>query len=296
MELNPPTKHPEDHRSETFLDRIVWLLKGFAFPIWSRPYYRKAAKKPMGTALIFLVLFAMLQSGFSTITTAINLNKFGLEIKEAYATGEIPDITIENGRATVSGSGRYIAENNRQIIAVDTTGAMQEINTNQYSEGFLLTRDEFHLVNEDGYRVLPLSDINDTFGNPIILDAGNVIDFWGNFSLIIDVVVLVGGFFFFSLGRFIYLAVLGLIVWGAASINNKGVDFGKILITGIYANVPTTYLMIILRNIGISFFGLRGFILFVIWGIAIAYVLKTEKTEQINDGISGTAEAVEGSS
>jgi len=109
---------------------------------------------------------------------------------------------------------------------------------------------------------------------------------WSTISRIINILVLGGGGLFFSLGRFIYLVLLGLIVWGAASITDKGVDFSKILITGIYANVPTTYLMFILRRIGISFFGLRGVILFVIWGIAIAYVLKMDKVDPLQVNLS----------
>ena len=239
----------------------------------------------MGAALVFLLVFAILQTMVNTITVSINLGQFGREIEAAYLSGDIPNIRISNGRATVSGSGRYIFESNRQIIALDTTGAMQEINTKQYSEGFLLTQDEFHLVNEDGYQVLPLSDLNSTFGDPIVLNADSMTNLWSSISLVIRVIVLGGGFLFYSLGRFLYLALLGLLVWGAVAITNKNVDFNKILITGIYANVPTTYLMFILRKLGITFFGLRGVILFVIWGIAIAYVLNADKADPAGDNL-----------
>lgn len=279
MNYSHPMDDEENQGTTSFLQHIVWLLKGFIYPIWSRPYYKEASHKPMGTALVFLLVFAILQSMLTTGSVALSLNQFGSEIEDAYLTGEIPDIIIQNGKASVSGSGRYIIENNRQIIAVDITGAMREINTDQYSEGFLLTRDEFHLVNEDGYQVLPLSDLNMTFGNPIVLNADSLTGFWAGFSVIINTIVFVGGFLFFSLGRFVYLVLLGLMVWGVISISHKGFDFARILITGIYANVPTTYLMLILRQLGISFFGLRGVILFVIWGIALAYLLKSDQEE-----------------
>lgn len=289
MEYTSPINQQEDQAPANLSEKFIWLLKGFIFPIWSRPYYREATTKPMGAALVFLLVFAVLQSIVTTGSVALSLSQFGREIEAAYLKGDVPNIIIENGIATVSGSGIYIIENYRQIIAVDTTGSMQEIDTTLYSEGFLLTRDELHLVNEDGYQVLPLSDFNKAFGNPIILDAANVTNLWSRIALVIDIIVLGGGFLFFSLGRFVYLALLGLIVWGVVSINNKGYDFGKVLITGIYANVPTTYLMFILRKLGISFFGLRGVILFVIWGVAMAYVLKMEKTDLIPDDLTGMA-------
>jgi hypothetical protein len=286
MDYSPPNTPPENQEPTTFLQKVTWLFKGFVYPIWSRPYYKEAASKSMGTALVFLLVFALLQTIVASISVSLSLSNFNDEIDTAYLSGEIPDITIENGIATVSGVGRYIVENNRQIIAVDTTGTMQEINTNQYSEGFLLTRTDFHLVNEDGYQVIPLSDLNQTFGNPIILNADSVTGLWSKLAVFINVLVLVGGYLWFSIGRFIYLALLGLIVWGAVSISHKNVDFAKILITGIFANVPTTYIIFILRKIGFSFFGLRGLILFVIWGIAIAYILKKETSETLSDDLS----------
>lgn len=281
MEYSPPINSDQSQDASSFLEKTIWLLKGFVFPIWSRPYYREAAGKSMGAALIFLLIFAFFQSIVSTFSVALNLSQFEREIERAYLNGEVPNITIENGRATASGSGQYMIENGRQIIAVDTTGVTREIDTVRFSEGFLLTSDEFHLVNEDGYQVIPLSDLNKTFGNPIVLDAASVTGFWGKIALIIDMIMLGGGLLFFSLGRFVYLTLLGLIVWGAVSISHKRFDFGKILITGIYANVPTTYLMFVLRKVGISFFGLRGMILFVIWGIAIAYVLKVDNGDNL---------------
>lgn len=274
------SSNPEQPAGPTpFLDKLIWLLKGFVYPIWSRPYYREAAKRSVGAALIFLLLFALLQSIVSTVSVGLNLAQVSREIEAAYLSGEMPDITIESGLATVSGSGRYLIESNRQIIAADTTGEILEIDTDLYSEGVLLTRDELHIVNEDGYQVVSLSDLNKTFGNPIVLDGASVSGLWSSLALIILIVVLGGGILFYSVGRFIYLALLGLLVWGAVSLSSPKYDFGKILITGIYANVPTTYITFILRKVGASFFGMRGLILFVFWGIALAFILKTDQID-----------------
>ncbi len=267
---------PQDDQGEkrTFAEKLNWLFKGFVYPLWSRPFYKEAAGKRLGTALVFLLIFALLQTIITTTIIAFNLSSFGREIESAYSSGEIPDIRIENGVASASGSGRYLIENNRQVFGVDTTGTTTQIDTSQYSEGLLLTRTEIHLVNEDGYQVIPLTEVNQTLGDPIVLDGSNVTRLWYGISVFVDLAMLVGGFLFFSAGRFVYLVLLGLVVWGASSLSKKGVDFAPVLITGIYANVPTTYLMFVLRKIGIAFFGLRAVILFIIWGIAIAYFLK----------------------
>jgi hypothetical protein len=269
--------------AERAVDKLIWLLKGFVYPLWNRPFYKEAAKRGMGLTLVFLLIFALLQTIITTTTVASSLSRLSGEIEQAYESGEIPDIRIENGIATSSGTGKYLIENNRQLVAIDTTGATSTIDTNRFSEGILLTRTEVHLVNEDGYQVILLKDLNQTFGNPIVLDSASVTKLWSRIAVFIDLAVFFGGYLFYSVGRFIYLVVLGLVVWAAASLSKKGVDFAPVLITGIFANVPTTYLMFLLRNIGVTFFGLRALLLFGIWGIAIAYVLKEPEEHPVTD-------------
>jgi len=273
---------PEEGK-ERAADKLIWLLKGFVYPLWNRPYYQEAAKRGMGWTLVFLLLFSLLQTIVTTATVASSLSGLSTEIEQAYESGEIPDIRIENGIASTSGSGKYLIANNRQLVGIDTTGATTAIDTKQFSEGILLTRTEIHLVNEDGYQVIPLTDLNQTFGNPIVLDSASVTRLWSRIAVFINLAVFFGGFLFFSVGRFIYLVMLGLVVWAAASLSRKGVDFAPVLITGIFANVPTTYLMYLLRNIGFTFFGLRALLMFVIWGIAIAYVLREPGGQAVSD-------------
>jgi hypothetical protein len=261
---------------ERFEDKLIWFLKGFIYPLWNRPYYKKATQKRMWPALLFLLGFAILQTGIASTTAAINLARFGRDIDTAYQSGEIPEIRIENGIAVVSGTGSYQIENNRQFIGIDTTGEIREIDTSRFSEGILLTRTELHLVNEDGYQVLPLSDLNNTLGNPITLDGPSISRLWSGVALFVNIAVIVGGFLFYSFGRFIYLVLLGLLVWAAVSLSRKKVDFAPILITGIYANVPATYILFTLRKIGATFFGLRAIVLLIIWGLVISYVLNEE--------------------
>lgn len=279
----------DQNNREGFSEKLLWLLKGFIYPLWNRDYYKEGTRRGMGMALAFLLLFALLQTIVVTITAASSLSGFGSEIEEAYRSGEIPDIRIENGIASASGSGRYLIENNRQLVGLDTTGSTLEIDTSRYSEGVLLTRTEIHLVNEDGYQVFQLSELNKTFGNPIVLDAASVTRLWNRIAVFIDLSVFFGGYLFYSVGRFIYLVLLGLIVWAAASLSKPGVNFSPVLITGIFANVPTTYLTYILRKAGLSFFGLRALILFTIWGITVAYVLKTQEQSQAADDSEGSA-------
>ena len=112
------------------------------------------------------------------------------QIQQAFADGEIPEITISNGIAEVSGEQPFImldgadANGQSMFVAVDTTGKIKKIDTG-YSQGFLLTRTELHVVNpQNGYQVVPLSDINTMFSqDPIIINAQTTSQAWGVMSI-----------------------------------------------------------------------------------------------------------------
>ena len=94
--------------------------------------------------------------------------------------------------------------------------------------------------------------------------------------MIIDLTVFIGGFFFNVLARFTYIALLGLIVWGIVSIKHQGTGYNLILITGIYADVPASYLFFLLKKIDLTFCGLKLILQIVIWAIVMWYLLKAE--------------------
>ena len=267
----------EENESEKgLLPGILWLLKGFVFPCWSRIFYKKASQKRVLIAVLFLLIFAFVQTSITTVQVAIAMNNIGGELKGAYEREELPSIIIEDGVARVDGQQQYISSFERTILAIDTTGNSQGIDTKLYSQGTLLTHNEIHFVDETGYQVIPLSELNEIFGNPIVLDKTQVLELWNNIALIINIAAFFGVYIWNTLVRIAYIALLGLLVWGVVSRKHKEVGFSQILITGIYANVPTIYLMFLLKKIGISFCSLDIILLIIIWAFAMRIVLKAE--------------------
>jgi len=261
---------------EGFMSKLLWLFKGFIFPCFSPAFYEKAAKKRLIIAVVFLFIFAIIQSLISVVSASLSMRVFSEEIKRAYEQGTFPIISIKDGIASVKGIQPYVYSSKRDVIVIDTTGKVQEIDTKTFSRGILLTRTELHFVNEDGYRVVPLNDLHESFGNPIILDKDHVLKLWSTLILVIDLVVLVFGFLWNSVVRLGYIALIGLLVWGVVSLMRKGLGFSPILITGIYANVPALYLSFILKKVGVSFFSLNTILLVIIWAIALISVLMKE--------------------
>jgi hypothetical protein len=84
----------------------------------------------------------------------------------------------ENGIARIEGQEQFIFSDKRTVFEIDTTENAQGIDTSAYSEGFLLTHNELHLLSDDGYQVIPLVELHDFFGNPIVLDKTQVLELW----------------------------------------------------------------------------------------------------------------------
>ena len=280
---------PATDEMSDFGSGLLWFLKGFIYPCGSGSFYQAASKKRLIIPVLFFVVFAFVLTSITAVQLNLAMKDVENDIEMTYESGDFPTITIENGIAYVNGPQPLIlAEEARTIIAVDTTGVIKEIDTRAYSQGILLTRTELHMLNEDGYQTMQLIDFQEIFGNPIVIDEDQILDLWGTASLLIPLVASVGLFIWNSLLRFAYIALLGIIVWGILSIRQKGINFSPVLITGIYASVPTIYLQYVLKQVGIGFFGLYTILLIVIWAFALRVVLK-------DIGPLGGTEAAEGS-
>ena len=94
----------EEKTESGVLADLVWILKGFIYPIWSRDFYKEATRKGVLPAFLFLCLFAFVQTSINTISVAWNLSKFGREIQASYEKEEVPTIVIKNGIASASSS------------------------------------------------------------------------------------------------------------------------------------------------------------------------------------------------
>lgn len=277
--------HPPTDEMGDFTSGLLWFLKGFIYPCGSGSFYQAASKKRLIVVVLFFVVFAFVLTCINTVRIGLAMKDVENDIEMAYESGDFPTITIENGIAHVNGPQPLIlAEEARTIIAVDTTGVIREIDTRAYSQGILLTRTELHMVNEDGYQTMPLIDLQEIFGNPIVIDEDQILNLWGRAALLIPLVASVGIFIWNSLVRFAYIALLGIAVWGILSIKQQGISYSPVLITGIYANVPTVYLQFMLGQVGIGFCGLYTILLIIIWVIALSVVLK-------DTGQAGGAEA-----
>jgi len=259
------------------LGEAGWFFSGAVLPMGSLSYYRKAGQRSVAGALLFFVLFTLLISTLVTVNFGADMFSARDDIRKAYASGEVPEITISHGVAEVSGEQPFIflngadANGQRMFVAADTTGQIRQIDAGRFDQGFLLKRTEFHMLTpQNGYQVMPLSEFNRAFDkDPIILNAETVSNLWS----VMTVVMVVFAFLFIALWytvvRLMIIATIALVLWGVVSLMRPNTGFGPIIITGLYAIVPAIYLSHLFSRSDIGLPGLQTLFLLGFWVVGL---------------------------
>ncbi len=276
-EIKPETPSEQGKAGSGCLGQLGWFLSGAVLPIASLSFYRKAAQRSVGSAILFFIVFTLVLSTLSTLNFAVGAFAFMGEIQQAYLDGEIPEITISKGVAEVNSPQPMILLNGADqagrtmFVAIDTTGVIEEIDPSRYDQGFLLTRNEFHLLTDrQGYQTLPLSEFNKAFEkDPIILNGETVSQGWGVVSAFTTLVVLISLILWHTVVRLMFISMIALIFWGVISLIKPNTGFGPIIITGLYAVVPSVYLSHLFSRSDLGFPGEQTFFLLVFWVIGL---------------------------
>jgi hypothetical protein len=73
-----------------------------------------------------------------------------------------------------------------------------------------------------------------------------------------------------------YVALIGLAVWGIATLVRSGTSFSPVLITGIYATFPALIARYMMRQVGSNFPGLFTLVILPVWGSALALTMMSK--------------------
>jgi hypothetical protein len=255
------------------LGQLGWFFSGAVLPIGSFAYYRKGAEKSVGIAILFFITLTLVISTMSTINIGVSAFSVIGTIQQSYAEGKIPEIVIAHGVAEVSGQQPFIlfddtdSNGRRMFVAVDTSGTIREINADRYYQGFLLTRTELHMLSpQNGNQSFPLKELNIAFEkDPIIINAQTISGAWVIMSTILVILSFVFLVSWYTVVRLMIISMIALIMWGIITLIKPNTGFGPIIITGLYAIVPTIYLSHLFSRSGFSFPGVQTFFLLVFW-------------------------------
>ncbi len=190
---------------EIILQFVQWFFRGLVQPIYSLPFYRTGIKKGLGWAIFFLFFFALAQTAITGVRFATGMSLASENAEDFPSMGDLHSITIEDGLARVDGTQPWVVSDQEYFFGIDTTGEITEIDTILYDNGILLTRTTLHKLSDGEYQTYKLENFNSTFGNPIVINEEVLTRFWGIFSNVMLVVVIVGSFLWHFVARLAYL-------------------------------------------------------------------------------------------
>jgi Protein of unknown function (DUF1189) len=252
------------------LSDLGFHAASFVLPIASLSFYRRAAERRTGSAVLFFILFMGIVAILTTIGVARGLLTATDEIQRAFLNGNVPEITITAGEAVVRApQPAILIDQDDMLVAIDTTGQLNAIDRTRYYQGLLLNRYELKVLNRGESQTIPLAQLNQLFQqDPLVINAETTARMWQNFSVIFSLAAFFALALWNVVVRFMYLAALAVAVWGAVSLFRK-TDYSTVLIAGIYAFVPALILHQILNRFGVRFIFLQTLILLVVWGIGL---------------------------
>lgn len=244
-------------------------LAGPVLPICSPSFYRHAAKHAAFAAFFFFVLFSLVVTIVQSARVTADFGDARQAIDEAFASGRIPEVTIDNGVATVNAPQPFVAvDDGRALIVLDTTGVYtgRELLDGGYETGLILTRDAIYSFDDQGrFTQASLRELDLIVPFPIHFNAGLL----KRFVDLAQVLVFGGLLIWHTVLGPLYIILLGLGVWAVTGIAKKKVTFGAVLTTGFYAAVPAMYAQYLLTRIGVDAFLLFTLLLLITWTVGL---------------------------
>jgi Protein of unknown function (DUF1189) len=258
--------NPESPATPGELSTFSWLAAGFVMPCFNLNFYRRGVRRGSGLAIGFFMLFALGVTLVQTLRVGAALVSAGQDLQRAYLEGRVPTLTIQSGVATSDPARPFIiSDESGMLIAIDTTGAIRNINRTRYAQGMLLTRSTIQILNQGAYRTLPIIQVQQLLQrDPIILDAPGVARLWQRLTLWVTGIVLGVMLLANLLVWFIAIAILtGLVRVLVGLLGWRG-GYGEAISVGLYAAVPAVYIAYLLGLLGVRFMGVQALIQIVV--------------------------------
>jgi hypothetical protein len=253
------------------------LLSGVILPCFSANFYLQAAKRKVSRAIWFFIFFGILTGTLATLGMLVNLLQVNSSIRDSYAQGTWPEITIQDGIASVDAPQPAVLFNKSgTVVIVDTTGTITHLDTTRYTTGLLLTRTYLEFLNSGGQdQRIPLAQLNSSLStNPILINGETVTRLWSQFSVIIAVVYWFGAIFWNGLMRLGYSALLALLVWVIFRLFQPRSAYTPVFVVGVYAFIPALYVSILFEAVQVKFFAMQTLVWLVIWLAALILAVR----------------------
>lgn len=283
----PASPSPSAEGQPSIAARLGWWLKGFLWPCFSRTYYAQATTKRLSAAILFLFVFAIPQTLATDLVAGTGLRGLQRALEGAYDQFDLPKVTIADGVAVADPTAPFEAVVDDTLIAIDTTGAMEQIDRSRYEQGLLFTETAFHFLPKDGqYYVAEYAHLQRAFDGPIVLSREMASELLYQQAKTMTPMGRLGIYGYNTVVRLALLLLIGLGIWIGIRVKRQGFPYRVVLIIGILANVPTWYLTFVLQKVGWWFSGAYLLFWLITWGIAFWTVPK--QVEAYRDAVEAT--------
>lgn len=275
MNLQSPAQPSQS--GQGCLGEITWLGMGLTLPLTCKNFYRRVAGRRLLSAFLVFFVFALILTVLTTITFSNTLAEGQQGIQRAFDDGTFPTITIQDGIATVDAPQPfYLADQGGDLIVLDTTGQVTDIDRDRYSQGMVLTRTDLIVLNNGRLQTVSLADLQSAFNqNPLVLDRTNSVNLWNDFSKVLVIVAFFAVAMWNMLLRLGYLALLALLVWPIARLFNPKVGYAVVFGIGAYVLIPAMILRyLIVRSTGSGFFMLQTLLFVPLWLVGLLWALR----------------------
>jgi hypothetical protein len=273
----PAPATPAKTGGARFLDELLWLAMGLVLPAGSFTFYKKAARRSAGWAILFFFLFTTVLAVISSLAFNRQVDTLKAEAEKELTRVIFPAVTVRNGVATATGPQPYVIYGSQgEIFAIDTTGKLQNIDTSKYTSGILLTASGVQVVNASQGRnqTIPWSELQAlTRTDPLVIDKAAILGWVTTVMGWLKAGAMAGIWAWETLGRLLILLVIALIFWGIGALIKLGTGFGQVLAVGIYAYVPSVYLNFVLGQLGAKIPLKLSLAHFVVWGVMLLFSL-----------------------
>ncbi|HVN55516.1 MAG TPA: DUF1189 family protein [Anaerolineaceae bacterium] len=261
----------------------AWLATPFTLSCASPDFYQYGARRKIGSAIWFFVIFNMILVLIATVRMTYVMVDTRQQISDAFLSGQIPEITISGGLANVNATQPLVlVDGDGVLVKIDTSGFATQIDNRRYANGMVLTRDSLMVLNNGQYQTIPLAKIQEAFKtDPILINAEMVTGLWDQLTTWLIAGTFLLGLLWMVLVRLVWLLLLASLMRGAVTLFRRKVEYAPVAITGLYAFIPALYLHYLLGRVHVDFIFLQTLILLVIWGIALIPALRQPLPREI---------------
>lgn len=277
-----PVFESEQRQDQPSLGELY--LAGPVLPSCSPSFYRHAVKRSAFAAFVFFALFSLVVAILQTARVTADFGNARQAVDDAFASGEIPEVIIEDGVATVYAPQPFVAVDNPQaLIVLDTTGTYtgRELLEGGYESGMILTRDTIYGFDDQGrFSQLSLRDLDLIVPFPLHFDAALI----KGFIDLAQLFVFVGLFIWRVVLGPLYIMALGLGVWAIASTAKKKVSYSAVLTTGFFAAIPALYAEYLMARINADVFLLFTLLLLIVWTVGLVAAVGTRRAGDLLRG------------